>query len=206
VSDKPVDKLVGEILSDDELEQLRQLFGVTAAEWPAALDGLVQAAIAEYADAFLGSGQTMSQASYIQQQRLLQLLQRGAFQRRLPTAEQLARLFHLNGPTAARTLLRNVMARFDAELTATRNAALADVLRGAKRSRADVVTVYISDSSVSEALQKMVDIANVRGAKPFPLERISRVGSVAGQWRIPFDSYTFLCDQLNVPLADRPDD
>lgn len=205
VSDKPVDILVQEVLSKTELERLRDLFGATDAEWPVVLDALVAAAIAEYADAFLASGQTMSQAIYIQQQRLRQLMQRGAFQGSVPTEEQVARVFHHN-PSGAQALLRNVLARFDVELTSNRKTTLAKELRKAKRSKDDVVTIYIGSSSVSDGFQKILDTANESGAKPFPLERIARDPTVHSRWKIPFDSYEFLCKQLNVPLADRSPD
>jgi len=206
VSNIPIDKLIQEVLDKEQVERLRRLFGATDAQWPSVVDAVVAAAIAEYAEAFLGAGQTMSQASYIQQQRLRQLMQHGAFQGRLPTEEQVASIFHHN-PSGARALLRNVLARFDAELATDRNATLATELGKARRSKDDVVTLYMSSPSVFEGFQNMLDTANearaaTGGPKSFPLERIARDPTVHSRWKIPFDSYQYLCEQLNVPVAD----
>jgi hypothetical protein len=203
MSDKTVNELARGVLDDAQLEVLRERFGVSNANWPSALDGIVAAAFAEYTGAFLKSVTPITRAEEVQLQRLLELIRHGSFQAGLPTESQVATLFHLT-PTRARTLLRNVLARFDSDLGTNLRTTLAVALRTAKRDKDDVVSVYIGYPLVADGLQTILDTGNATSAKPYPLKRMVRDSDIRGRWTIPLDAYKYLCEVLEVPVADKP--
>jgi len=204
VAHKSVVEIVHDVLTDEHLDLLRTRLGASAAStdtWDAALDGVVTAAFAEYMGAMLTSIAPITRADEVQQQRLLELIRRHAFPSGLPTETQVAMLFHLT-PTRARSLLRNVLARFEAELDPFWNDTLRRAIATASRDRKDTVTIYIGNPLVADGLQAMLDRGNAAGARSYPLKRLVRDADVRGRWTIPFDAYKYLCEVLKVPVAD----
>lgn len=198
---RAVDELVNAVLDANQIAVLRQRLGaVTDAQWEAALDGFVTAAFAEYTGAMLNSVAPITRADEVQQQRLLELIRRGAFQSGMPTETQIAALFHLT-PTRARTLLRNVLSRFEPELHDYLQRVLTEALKTAIRDEKDVVTIQIANPLVADGLQAILDNGNTTAATPFPLKRMVRDPDVRGRWTIPFDPYQYMCKILNLPLA-----
>jgi hypothetical protein len=176
-------------VTDSDRAQLAYALGVDAAGVPGALDRLAAAATEEYLDMILGR-RLPRRLEELREQRLI-LLVRHVFAGRLPTEEQVGRIFQLT-PSQSRTLLRGVMAKHRYELADAVRATLDDTLRRAREDTEQGLWEVTADSATVDTIN--AELASVDGSLP----QVTRRRGTVSQYEIRPSAYAALRDLLKA--------
>ena len=175
------------MVTDSEQAQVAYALGIDPAQVPDALDRLAAAATEEYLDMVLGRRQPR-RLEEIREQRLV-LLVRHLFAGRLPTEEQVGRIFQLT-PTQSRALLRGVMAKHRYELADAVRATIEDTVRRAYEDVEAGVWEVTADAATIDTIN--AELAAVDGSLP----QVTRRRGTVSQYEIRPSAYQALRDLL----------
>jgi hypothetical protein len=184
----PVLKITSEVeISDAEQALLCEVLRCAPDQLERQVGRYSVAAIREYLDMFTGAA-SITTASDLRERRLVGLMTT-AFADGPPDADQISRLFNVT-PTAARSLLRSVAAKYRLRLKSQMEKALAKVLADC---RPDAPNGAYSVVVINPIL---VELLNARLAtSPQPKTPIRRSGDSLTRYTVDRGSYEFLTGQ-----------
>jgi hypothetical protein len=177
-------------VTDSDRAQLAYALGIDPADVPGALERLGAAATEEYLGMILGH-QFPRRLEELREQRLV-LLVRHLFAGRLPTEEQVARLFQLT-PSQSRTLLRTVMAKHRYELADAVRATIEATLSRAHEDREAALWEVTADPATVDTIN--AELAAVDGSLP----QVTRRRGTVSQYEIRPSAFQALRDLLAGP-------
>ncbi|MGY0234973.1 hypothetical protein [Longispora urticae] len=174
-------------LTDDENAQLARALGVTDTGLASAKKALQEAAFEEYVRVILGQ-RSFRHIDEVREFRLL-LLFRTIFQHKMPTEDQVGRLFHTTR-TQSVALIRSTMAAFQEELFESVRSSAGSILSKAKphRTNGEDVWLITTDAQTVSILNGM--LASTVGGSEFP--PIIKMRETLGMYRVNKSSYAKL--------------
>jgi hypothetical protein len=175
---------VDDLTAEQQADVIAKL-GCTEDELPDRLARVGVAAYSDYMEMIQGVP-LPGRAEEVKEKRLLHLLKRYATPSVLLTEYEIAAMFQMNHLEAGR-LLRNVRARYHAELDSRVKAAARKILESANQVEGNF-RVQVTSSNLLDALQFMVT------SRAPNLDQIGKVRGSAALYDIPPDTYTKLCE------------
>lgn len=143
--------------------RLRQILGCTESELETALAGYATAALEEYVRMFIGE-RVFTRGSDLREYRLF-LLVRHVWQR-VPEDHEVSALFQTTAQQS-KTLLRNVLSKFQYELEDTLEKGLRAAVEEAERRPDDpAYTVVLRSPVLADALDRLIERIDERGELP----------------------------------------
>lgn len=174
-------------LEPDELAALADALGCSQAQVPARLAGFAQAALREYAEMILGTGPVAS-ATEMRERRLVRLI-RHAYAGRFPDVHEISRVFNVP-PTAAKTMLRNVMSKHRRQISAAVQSDIDDFKAGCQQRSDQDWRVAVSNPVLIEMLNARLEKAGAGKA------RITKDPKTLGEYIVPNGSKQWIDQNL----------
>ena len=172
-------------LNTEQREDLVAKLGCLESELTDRLARIASAAYSDYMEMILGVPMPF-RAEEVKEKRLLHLLKKYTVAGVLLTENEIAAMFQVN-EQEARRLLRNVRARYHAELDSRVKAAAKQILESA-RVVENNFRVQVTSSNLLDALRSTVT------SRAPNLDQIAKVRGSAALYDIPPDTYAKLCE------------
>jgi hypothetical protein len=176
-------------LTASQREDLTRKLGCGDPELSKRLARVATAAYSDYMEMILGVP-LPGRAEEVKEKRLLHLLKSYVEGPVLFTESEIAVMFQMNEQEAAR-LLRNVRARYHAELDSRVSEAVKDILEAAQSVQGNF-RVKVTSHNLLDALRVTVT------SRAPNLGQIAKVRGLAALYDIPPDTYPILCEEYNA--------
>lgn len=171
-------------VSDDDVSRLANVLGCDPKSLGEVLAGHAQAALSEYVEMYLGR-RAFSRGSDVMEHRLALLMQH-ALANRVPSEDQVARLFQLT-LSQGRTLIRTTLSKYRFQLQTAAGASAKAVLQAAKINSADEFVMEIKATFLADMMNQVLAAQDGR-QKP-----VVRVRDNVSTYSTARGSYEALC-------------
>lgn len=182
---------IAPLLRPGDAERLANTLGCQPTELAHRIQGIAQAALAEYLDMILGR-HTPTRASEVRERRLLHLL-KYYYRDTLPAEAQVCTLFQLT-EAESRTLLRSVRAKYRQDVETELYETIQQTLSRAESKDGEWQVVIQSENVLEELRQ----VLNREGPSFQP---IAKVRNSACVYAIAADTFDLLCRHYGIDLA-----